>query len=465
MRFKQLSAVLALLACAFDLHAQEVGQYPNATTPLVGNERLLADQSNTTVNITPAQLQNFILQSGGLAISVSQGGTGVTSITGLILGNGTAPFSAANAANVYSLFGANGSSTCFLSVTAGVAGCTNPAGSGTVTTTGSPTSGAIAKFSGASSITNAGLSDILGAGWTGNSGCSTGTNALLVNGSCGASGGGGFPTIGVPAVFTVTGNTTSTPTIVAAGTAGGVVYFPTATTMASTAALTANQIMLGGGASGPSALGSLGSATTLLHGNASGIPIFSAVNLTSDVINILPPGSGGSGANNTGSMLWSGAITFGGGGFTLTVPSGSPSYVMPPSGGNIGYLGCGPPRALITANYTAQLTDNGTCLFVQCAATCTMTLPANSSVAFPVGAIIDFVNLCDSTVNASLAVTTDTSFLLPTGATPSTMAICGEAIARKTKTTQWTWSGTNISRLIKDLLIPAWFEVPMRLVA
>jgi len=58
-------ALLALLVLPVLAAAQEVGSYPNATTPLLGTERILADQSasypciNCTVNITPAQLLTY----------------------------------------------------------------------------------------------------------------------------------------------------------------------------------------------------------------------------------------------------------------------------------------------------------------------------------------------------------------------------------------------------------------------
>jgi len=80
-----------------------------------------------------------------------------------------------------------------------------------------------------------------------------------------------------------------------AGTAGGVTYFPTTTTMASSGALTANALVVGGGASGPSTPVGLGTTTTVLHGNVSGNPSFSAVSLTADVSGTLPVGSGGTG--------------------------------------------------------------------------------------------------------------------------------------------------------------------------
>lgn len=78
------------------------------------------------------------------------------------------------------------------------------------------------------------------------------------------------------------------------GTSGGILYFNSSTTIASSAALTANAIVLGGGAgTAPVALGSLGTTTTVLHGNAAGAPTFAAVSLTADVSGVLPEIRGG----------------------------------------------------------------------------------------------------------------------------------------------------------------------------
>ena len=82
----------------------------------------------------------------------------------------------------------------------------------------------------------------------------------------------------------------------AAGTSGGVPYFSGGTTIASSAALAANRIVLGGGAGAtPATLGSLGTTTTVLHGNAGGAPTFGAVSLTADVSGTLPAANGGTG--------------------------------------------------------------------------------------------------------------------------------------------------------------------------
>lgn len=84
------------------------------------------------------------------------------------------------------------------------------------------------------------------------------------------------------------------------GTSGGVPYFNSTSTMASSAALAANQLVLGGGAgAAPATLGSLGTSTQVLHGNAGGAPTWGAVNLGTDVTGSLALSSIASIANNT----------------------------------------------------------------------------------------------------------------------------------------------------------------------
>ncbi len=88
---------------------------------------------------------------------------------------------------------------------------------------------------------------------------------------------------------------------ITSGTSGGIPYFSSSSTIASSAALAANQIVLGGGAgTTPATLGSLGTTTTVLHGNASGAPTFAAVSLTADVSGTLPVANGGTGLTTFG---------------------------------------------------------------------------------------------------------------------------------------------------------------------
>jgi len=69
---------------------------------------------------------------------------------------------------------------------------------------------------------------------------------------------------------------------------------------------TANQIVVGNaGGTAYSSLGTLGSATTVLHGNAGGLPTFGAVGLTTDVTGVLPVANGGT---NSSTALANGKV-------------------------------------------------------------------------------------------------------------------------------------------------------------
>lgn len=98
-------------------------------------------------------------------------------------------------------------------------------------------------------------------------------------------------------------------------TSGGIPYFSSTSAITSSALLVANQLVLGGGAAtAPATLGSLGTTTTVLHGNAAGAPTFGAVVLTTDVSGVLPLANGGSNANLTasnGGIVYSTASAFG----------------------------------------------------------------------------------------------------------------------------------------------------------
>ena len=94
---------------------------------------------------------------------------------------------------------------------------------------------------------------------------------------------------------------TTTPAFTIAGTSGGIPYFSSGTAWASSGVLTASRLVLGGGAgAAPTVLGSLGTTTTVLHGNAAGAPTFGAVSLTADVSGTLPIANGGTGTSTAG---------------------------------------------------------------------------------------------------------------------------------------------------------------------
>ena len=74
-----------------------------------------------------------------------------------------------------------------------------------------------------------------------------------------------------------------------------------------------------------------------------------------------------------------------------------------------------------------------------------MTIPANSSVAYPIGTALTFVNQNAAGV-MTIAITTDTLRLAGAGTTGSrTLAANGIATALKLTSTEWIISGTGLT--------------------
>jgi hypothetical protein len=98
-----------------------------------------------------------------------------------------------------------------------------------------------------------------------------------------------------------------------------------------------------------------------------------------------------------------------------------------------------------SADYTLVLADSGKTIFHPVADdnARTFTIPANSSVAYPVGTVISFVNLQNT---VTIAITTDTMYLAGTGTTGSrTLAEYGVASALKVDSTSWVISGNGLT--------------------
>jgi len=213
-----------------------------------------------------------------------------------------------------------------------------------------------------------------------------------------------------------------------------------------------------------------GTSGQLLTTNGSGTISFAAVTGTGDVVRATSPtlvtptlgaASATSVANALGAVgtpsytftgdlntgLWSPAAD------TLAFSTnGAESFRILSTGGitsadladAVGYKGL--PQNSQSANYTLVLADAGKHIFhpVGDNNARTFTIPANSSVAFPVGTAITFINM--SVANITIAITTDTLTLSPAGTSGSrTLATNGSATCIKITSTQWLISGSGLT--------------------
>jgi hypothetical protein len=144
-----------------------------------------------------------------------------------------------------------------------------------------------------------------------------------------------------------------------------------------------------------------------------------------------------------------------------TVLSTSPTLVTPvlgtPTSGNlsnctangtdaVGYLNI--PQNVQTGSYTLTLADSGDHIYRGSGSAATWTIPAASSVAFPIGTAITFINLSATAV--SIAITTDTMYLSSAGTTGTrTLAQYGSATAIKisglSSSGIWLISGSGLT--------------------
>ena len=118
----------------------------------------------------------------------------------------------------------------------------------------------------------------------------------------------------------------------------------------------------------------------------------------------------------------------------------STTMTFPPVTASIGYLNV--PQGSKSADYTLVLADAGTHIFHPSsdANSRTFTIPANGSVAFPLGTVVTFYNA--SANSCTLAITTDTLRKATTGTTGSvTIPQYGLATIMKVTTTEWIVNG------------------------
>lgn len=145
------------------------------------------------------------------------------------------------------------------------------------------------------------------------------------------------------------------------------------------------------------------------------------------------------GGTPTGAVINSTSFTLGWTGVLSVARGGTGQSTFTP-----GYLEV--PQNAQTGNYTLVLADSGKHIYHAsgAGATDTYTIPANASVAYPIGTVLTFVNSDSNSV--SIAITTDTMTLAGTTTTGTrTLAQNGVATAIKVTSTAWIISGTGLS--------------------
>jgi hypothetical protein len=182
---------------------------------------------------------------------------------------------------------------------------------------------------------------------------------------------------------------------------------------------------------------------------------------------------GGTGVDNTGKTITLGGNLTTAGAFatTLTV-TGTTSVTLPTTGTlatlsgtetftnktltsstvaiantsstaeSVGYLGI--PQSATATTATLAIGDAGKHIYVTTNSQ-TITIPANASVAYPIGTTIGFIAGASATT-VTIAIATDTMYLGGTGTTGSrTLAAHGMATAVKVAATTWYISGNGLT--------------------
>ena len=146
----------------------------------------------------------------------------------------------------------------------------------------------------------------------------------------------------------------------------------------------------------------------------------------------------------SGNTAITGVATLGAGAILNTPASGNLSTCTADGTDQVGFKNI--PQNSQSAAYTCVLADAGKHIFHPSsdANARTFTIPANSSVAYPIGTAITFVNMTAAVV--TIAITTDTMYLSSAGTTGSrSLAQYGSATALKLTTTTWLISGSGVT--------------------
>jgi hypothetical protein len=146
---------------------------------------------------------------------------------------------------------------------------------------------------------------------------------------------------------------------------------------------------------------------------------------------------GFSSVTGTGSVVLSASPTF-----TGTVTGTAATSTVSSTASSLGYLGI--PQSATATTATLAIGDAGKHIYVTTDGQ-TITIPANASVAYPIGTTIGFI-AGPSATTVTIAITSDTMYLAGTGTTGSrTLAAHGMATAVKVAATTWYISGNGLT--------------------
>jgi hypothetical protein len=236
-----------------------------------------------------------------------------------------------------------------------------------------------------------------------------------------------------------------------AGGGGGSSAFDAITSGSNTSA---TMVVSSGAALGPSGSGVL-SANQV---NGAAVPISAALLSTNGSgqllpMTLVPAANGGTGVANSFTATFGGALvtagpfaTSGSSSLTLTT-TGATNATLPAGTVSLGYLGV--PQNSQALGYTLLLTDAGKHIYNTNTGASTDTIPANGTVAFPIGTTVTFVN-CPTCANETISITTDTMYWSTTGVSAGTtgsrtLAPFGTATILKVTATSWYISGPGVS--------------------
>lgn len=126
------------------------------------------------------------------------------------------------------------------------------------------------------------------------------------------------------------------------------------------------------------------------------------------------------------------------------------TFVLPPPAGStgpggtfqVGYMDV--PQNNQNGNYTLVMSDRGKHIYDAGSVTDTKTIPANGTVAFPIGSTVTFINRNNTSI--TLAITTDTLLWAPTmTAGNRTLGVGAVATIIKIASTLWVLTGVGIT--------------------